>query len=273
MPIWANSTSSSTATVTPFADALPVPNIEQAGAPLVLAQAGTVPVLTSNSMEKLAFVAGASRFVVKRPVPVSEAAYVWSAVKAETPCVYEVPLQVPVADPIESVAVPDVSFSSKRFEAPAFLTGRSMLFVYHVSNILGCGVPMAVGWKTRLPAGPTTGQMSPADSVLRYGPLDVPMSNWALVVVPVNVGDMVVATLGVAPEPTTMFAPAVRPVKVPVPHGAEMVVRAPPVLACTQSPDVKDVTESPATDGFVTREICGVSVPPHPVRFAPHVKL
>ena len=56
---------------------------------------------------------------------------------------------------------------------------------------------------------------------------------------PVNVGAFVTATEGVAPVPTKMFDPAVRPVTVPepVPHAPEAVVSCPPVVVCTHKPE------------------------------------
>ena len=70
------------------------------------------------------------------------------------------------------------------------------------------------------------------------------------VTVPVNVGALVTATEGVEPVPTTTLDPAVRPVKVPVAQGPDVVARSPPVDAWTQLPLVSPVPVKDRADKF-----------------------
>lgn len=63
----------------------------------------------------------------------------------------------------------------------------------------------------------------------------------------VNEGAEVTATVGVAPVPTTMFEPAVSPVTVP--QAPVALANSPPVLALTQSPEVRLVSVTLVKEG------------------------
>ena len=125
-----------------------------------------------------------------------------------------------------------------------------------------------------------------------FAPSAMPAAGAALPSAPIcpeNVGDEATATDGVVPLPTEIFEPAVKPVRhvvhvtvatptevvtptgdvpttdvteVAEPHALLVVIRTPPVVACTQLPEVRVVPLS----------VVAASVPPTVV-FVPNVNV